>query len=134
MDDSKKKSSDDAADLDASNSSIDTTSPDALNATGSVHEETTGDAGPKKKGMGLPGTLRKFSHRFNIYLLFFLLILVVAGAIIVITALASKKTQDPTTINSQNLSSDALKQLSNSSTTVGDPKQVLNIQSNSVFS
>jgi hypothetical protein len=136
MDDSKNKDGASGSDsLDSSNS-IDTTSPDALNSSASASSEPAADpnSGSKKKGFGLPGPLKKYGHRFNIYLLFFVLILVVAGAILVITAMASKQTKDPTAIGSQNLSSDALKQLSNTSSTVGDPKQVLNIQSNSIFS
>lgn len=132
MDDGNKKT-DDSQSLDGSAGSIDTTSPDALNSAGGGQSTAPAAPEPKKKGFHLPGPLAKFSHRFNIYLLFFVLILVVAGAVLVITAMSSKSTKDPTTINSQNLSSDALKQLSGNSTNVGDPKQVLNIQSNSVF-
>jgi cytoskeletal protein CcmA (bactofilin family) len=131
MDDSKKNataSTDDSKDLEGNAAgSIDTTSTGAVN-------ETSGSADtPKKKKFGLPGPLQKYGHRFNIYLLFFVLIVVIAGAILVITAMASKQIKDPTAINSQNLSSDALKQLSSTSSTVGDPKQILNIQSNAVF-
>lgn len=126
MDDSKKNSGD------SGGGSIDTTSPDALSGASAIHEEPGADS--SNKGSKLPGPLKKYSHRFNIYLLFFALVLVLAGAILVITAMASKSTKDPTTIDSQKLSGNALKQLSSSDTTVGDPKQVLNVQSNAVFS
>ena len=131
MDNANKKPTDDAT----GGSSIDTTSPDALSSAAPV-KEAPGSGTPDKKsrGVSLPGPLQKYRHRFNIYLLLFLLVLVAAGAILIITAMASRETKDPAAINSQNLSSDALKQLSNSDATVGDPKQILNIQSNAVFS
>lgn len=124
MDESNKKTAD--------ANSIDTTSPDALSSSAPV-AEAPGEGAAQKKGVKLPGPINKYKHRLNIYLLFFVLILVVAGAILVITALAGKETKDPASIDAQNLSSEALKQLNNSDATVGDPKQVLNVQSNAVF-
>jgi cytoskeletal protein CcmA (bactofilin family) len=116
-------------------SSIDTTSPDALSSSNATAQDPSdGSTAKPKKGPGLPGPLKKYAHRFNIYLLFFMLILVLAGAILVITALAGKETQnDPSAISNQNLSTDTLKQLSNTDATVGDPKQILNVQSNAIF-
>lgn len=82
----------------------------------------------------MPAALQKYGHRFNIYLVLFLLILVVAGAVLVIMAMSAKEEKlDPTAIDSQSLSSETLKQLSNTDATVGDPKQVLNVQSNAIF-
>ncbi|MDB5182128.1 MAG: hypothetical protein JWP13_891 [Candidatus Saccharibacteria bacterium] len=126
MDNANKKSAD-------TGSSIDTTNPDALSSSVPVQDAPGTGGDQKKKGPKLSGPLRKYGHRFNIYLLFFLLVLVLAGAILVITALASRETKDPSAISTQDLSSDTLKQLSNSDATVGDPKQILNIQSNAVF-
>lgn len=115
--------------------SIDTTNPDALSSSSTPVQASPDEAASasKSKGIKLPGPLHKYRHRFNIYLLFFLLVLVIAGAILVITALASRETKDPASINSQDLTSEALKQLSNTDATVGDPKQVLNVQSNAIF-
>lgn len=116
------------------NASIDTTSTDALSGASSATTDASVQSEQPKKRGGMPGPLKKFSHRFNIYLLFFALVLVAAGAILVITALASRSsTDDPSAINSQNLSSETLRQLSNTDATVGDPKQILNVQSNAVF-
>ncbi len=92
-------------------------------------DQQSSEQKPKKT---VKGTLKQFSHRFNIYLLLFALLLMVGVGIAVITALAQDTTKDPT-ITSQSVPSDALKQLSKSDTTVGDPKQVLNVQSNAVF-
>jgi cytoskeletal protein CcmA (bactofilin family) len=118
-----------------SSNSIDTTNPDALSSASTTTPEQAPDNGKSSKGSKLPGPLRKYSHRFNIYLLFFVLILVVAGAVLVILAMSSKSTkQDPSAINTQALSTDTLKQLSNSTSTVGDPKSILTVQSNAIFS
>jgi cytoskeletal protein CcmA (bactofilin family) len=116
---------------DPSQSNIDTTSTNALTTPAAAQQPTTDASGGKSK---MPGALKKYTHRFNIYLLLFVLILVVAGAVLVIMAMSSKEeTADPTAIDSQSLSSDTLKQLSNTDATVGDPKQVLNVQSNAIF-
>jgi hypothetical protein len=79
--------------------------------------------------------IKRLWHKLNIYLLLFLLLLVTAVAITVVMVLRSKKA-DPNNqaITSQGLSQDALEQLANSDTTVGSPKQILNIASNAVFS
>jgi cytoskeletal protein CcmA (bactofilin family) len=62
----------------------------------------------------------------------FIFLLAVAGGIILITFLNSKK-QEKNTIPTQSLSQDTLKQLATSDVTVGQPKQVLSVQSNAVF-
>jgi hypothetical protein len=129
MDESNKKQADSSA------SSIDTTDPNALSSSSVPVQDAPGSENEQKKGkVKIPAPLKKYSHRLNIYLLFFVLVLVLAGAILIITAMAGRETKnDPNAINTQNLSSDALKQLSNSDATVGDPKSVLNVQSNAVF-
>lgn len=76
--------------------------------------------------------LRAVWQRLNIYLLLFALLLVASGIIVTIAILKNGKTA-PATISNQTLSEQALKQLANTGTTVGDPKQVLNVQSNAVF-
>ncbi len=76
--------------------------------------------------------VQRLVHKTNIYLLLFMLLLVIAGAIILVTYLASKK-QEKSTVQTQSLSQSTLKQLATSDVTVGQPKQVLNVQSNAVF-
>lgn len=76
--------------------------------------------------------LQRVIHKLNIYLLLFLLILVISGAVVLVTYLANKKSQQ-STIATQSLSSDTLKQLATTDVTVGQPKQILNVQSNAVF-
>ena len=84
--------------------------------------------GPAEKGP----FLQRLGKKLNIYLLLFLLLLTVAGGIILITYLASKK-QEKNTVKTQSLSQDTLKQLATSDVTVGQPKQILSVQSNAVF-
>ncbi|HEX8182554.1 MAG TPA: hypothetical protein VF575_03040 [Candidatus Saccharimonadales bacterium] len=80
-----------------------------------------------------PNGLKKFGHKFNIYLLLFVLVIIISGAIVIITATSQKTDDDTAKISSQAIPSDVLKQLAKSDATVGDPKQVLNVQSNAVF-
>lgn len=79
-----------------------------------------------------PSAFKRFTRRFNIYLLLFILVLVISAAVILVLAYSSNTTKDPT-VSSQSLPSSTLKQLASSDATVGDPKQVLNVQSNAIF-
>jgi cytoskeletal protein CcmA (bactofilin family) len=87
-------------------------------------------AAPKSRGA--KGVFKKFTRKFNIYMLIFILVLVISGGILAITAFSQNTAKDPT-IASQSVSADTLKQLAKSDATVGDPKQILNVQSNAVF-
>lgn len=81
-----------------------------------------------KKG----GVVERITKRVNVYLILFILLLVIAGVVIAITFLASKR-QDAAKIDTQSLSNDTLKDLANNDISVGQPKQVLSVQSNAVF-
>lgn len=73
-------------------------------------------------------------HRFNAYLFIFLFLIVVGVIVLVVAYLKSSGAQNASNNTpSQNLSASALEQLANSGTTIGGPKQTLNIESNSVF-
>ena len=76
--------------------------------------------------------IERVTHKVNVYLILFILLLVIAGVVIAITYLASKK-QDATKVDTQTLTSDTLKDLANNDVSVGQPKQVLSVQSNAVF-
>lgn len=82
---------------------------------------------------------RKFSplaivSHINIYFLFFLLIVVVAGLIVFIGYQrdqdSSKKQEQ---LDTQSLSAEELAQLAGSDTRIGDPQQLLTVESNAVF-
>ncbi|MBL8121152.1 hypothetical protein JNM87_00170 [Candidatus Saccharibacteria bacterium] len=94
-------------------------------STGKIVESAV-ESGPKRS------FVQKIISRMNVYLLLFLFLLVLAGGIILVTYLASKKTEK-NTVKTQSLSQDTLKQLATTDVTVGQPKQVLSVQSNAVF-
>lgn len=83
------------------------------------------DQKKKKKGNGL-------FKRFSVYLLMFVLVILLAIMVTVGTYLRSKS-KATTKINTQTLTQSDLTQLGQSDVTVGDAKQVLNVQSNAVF-
>lgn len=83
------------------------------------------DAKKKKKGNGL-------FKRFSVYLLMFALVILLAVMVVVATYLRSHS-KNTTKIKTQDLSQNDLNQLAKSDVTVGDAKQVLNVQSNAVF-
>ena len=79
------------------------------------------------------GLFKRITDRVNIYMLLFILLIITAALIAVIIFL-SNKSGKIATISTQTLSADTLKQLANSDAVVGDPKQVLSVQSNAIFS
>jgi cytoskeletal protein CcmA (bactofilin family) len=85
----------------------------------------------KKKSTG--NFFQDLIAKLNIYLLIFILILVVAGLVMFISYQNSRKSKN-TSATSQELSEETLKEISGNETTVGDPKQLLTVESNAVFS
>lgn len=97
---------------------------------GSNTSNTSPDNSPKKDD--LKPKKKRGSHGINIYLLIFIFLVILAGVIVAATYLASQK-EGNTQIPTQKLSEDTLKQLSTSNVTVGQPKQLLSVQSNAIF-
>ena len=83
-----------------------------------------------------PPIFKRIWSRFNIYLLLFILVvLIAAAAVIILTVKGRNDAKDTTnTITSQGLTEETLKQLSSSETTIGSASQILNIESNAIFS
>lgn len=77
--------------------------------------------------------LGKSAHRVNIYLLMFVLLVIVAGLITFISIQSSRRNNGRNDISGQELSEEALAELSKNNVQVGDPKQTLTIASNSIF-
>lgn len=75
---------------------------------------------------------QRIIRKMNIYMLLFILLLILSGSIVLVTYLANKKAQQ-STVKTQGLTQDTLKQLATTDVTVGSPKQILNVQSNAVF-
>jgi cytoskeletal protein CcmA (bactofilin family) len=84
---------------------------------------------PAKK----PSGLKAFFKRFNVYLLLFILVVVIAVIVSVLGYLSSKKPPATPDLATQQLTSDALKQLANSDATVGNSGQTLTVQGNAIF-
>lgn len=118
------------------NAAADNDAAESLEGSDGSVAAAPGEQQPNKKP---PEKQKKFSpkslwRRLNIYLLFFVLLLLIGGGVVVVAYL--KTSNQPTTSNappSQNLSASALQQLANNGTTIGDAKETLNIESNSVF-
>lgn len=69
----------------------------------------------------------------NIYLLLFMMIVIIAGIIIFVGIRNNQSAVEGGQINAQTLSSQALSNLTQNNTIIGDPKQTLTVASDSVF-
>ncbi len=78
--------------------------------------------------------IRSLVGKVNIYLLLFVFVVLIAGVVLFVAIQASKNQAKKEQTSTQKLTSDALKNLAGSDTKVGDPKQLLTIESNAVFS
>ncbi len=81
---------------------------------------------------------RKFSplhlvSKINVYFLFFLLIVAVA-ALIVYIGYQREQDETDTTVDTQTLSPEELEEIGASDTRIGDPQQLLTVESNTIFS
>lgn len=111
-----------------STSSLETSAPtsslESVQDTGKIVDKTPASA-------KLP-LAKRLLKKMNIYLLIFIFLLLLAAAIAVTVYINSKKAED-TTVPTQTLTSETLKQLATSDVTVGQPKQILKVQSNASF-
>jgi cytoskeletal protein CcmA (bactofilin family) len=94
-------------------------------------EANSADAIHVKAGLW-PTLVKKLSF-MNIYLVLFVFIIVIAAMITYIGVRNNSKIDDQGKINSQDLSSQAINDITSNNTQIGDPKQTLTIASNSVF-
>jgi cytoskeletal protein CcmA (bactofilin family) len=102
---------------------------EADKASSEIDAESSAEEATAKKLSPLKRILRKA----NVYLLIFILLVVIGGAIALVNYLNSQKAPVTPNVASQQLSADALKQLANSDTTVGNSSQTLTIQGNAVI-
>lgn len=94
------------------------------------------ESGSKKSSEPMkPGRLRRLKDHFNIYLLIFLLLVVGAAATTIVYYIKHRQATPVSdiAIKQQNLPAETLQELAANGVQVGDPKQVLNVQSNAVF-
>lgn len=114
--------------------------PEQMNALESLSDtDDTVHAAPdedQKKPAQKPGEKKGFKKIlgfFNVYLLIFLLLVVIAGIVFVVSYINSQKEPKQPTTALQNLTQEQLAEIANGDASVGDPRYVLNIQSDAVF-
>jgi cytoskeletal protein CcmA (bactofilin family) len=105
--------------------SLDSTAEQVAAATPETGADPKDAGKKKKKGGGVFG-------KFSVYLLMFALVILLALMVVAGTYFKSHS-KSATKINNQNLTQSDLDKLGQSDVTVGDAKQVLNVQSNAVF-
>jgi cytoskeletal protein CcmA (bactofilin family) len=111
-------------------SSLETTDTvvEAPSSNGTV--TPTPGSGPNKPHR----SLREQISRLNIYLLIFILLLIAVGIFGAVLYFRDRQANNASqTISSKSLSTADLDRLANSGISVGDPKQILTVQSNAVF-
>jgi len=119
-----------------SNDSLETLEEQATAVTAVADAQVDSSEAGKKPDVKKPkGSLAtKITNRVNVYLLAFILLIVVSLIIVfVVVQSSNKKAIEDKTISTQELTQEAIDNLSGNEATVGDPKQLLNIESNAVF-
>ncbi|MBA2279193.1 hypothetical protein H0V99_02005 [Candidatus Saccharibacteria bacterium] len=96
-------------------------------------DESTGEASaPKAVSRPRATGAKRFVGAFNVYLLLFLLLIIASGAVFVVTYYMNKKESEVKLATSE-LTEEDLEILKTSDAIVGDPKQILTIESNAVI-
>lgn len=94
---------------------------------------TAPDSKPPKKKRSFSG-IKGLASRINIYLLAFILLLTLAVVITAVSYIRSQQANNQTQqIQTEPLSQEALEQLRQTDVKVGDPKQILSVESNAIF-
>jgi len=108
---------------------------DEATVAGEPEDKSPDELAAIKKSKGSPGSiLNNVASRINIYLLLFVLLLVIALIIAFVVIQASKNEDSKqSNVEAQELTQEAIDSLNSNEATVGDPKQLLNIESNAVF-
>ena len=111
------------------------TNDEGVSLEGDEAKEAGGDISPAiKPKQSLGKRLRNLISHLNVYLLLFVLIIVVTVGIILVSIQRNKKADSPNSVNTQTLTADQLKELTENEQKVGDPKSTLSIESNAIFS
>ncbi len=115
------------------NNELETLEEQDTTVTAKPGEDAKGVQKKEKKSAGK--VLSKIANRVNVYLLLFIVLIIIALIIMFVAMQAgNKQEKKQEEITAQELTDEAAKNLSSNETTVGDPKQLLNIESNAVFS
>ncbi len=113
-----------------SGSSDDSNSLETTNIETSSADDIKIKTPNKKTGSKIRGLI---SH-VNIYLLVFILVVVLTAGFTFVGIISNRKTNNPSQIKTQKLSTEELSKLSGTDASVGDAKQTLTIASNAIFS
>lgn len=129
----KPESADDSNDLESLESQTTVVSEDSTGESAESAVEVKADA-PKKPRKQIP-MVKGLAAKLNIYLLLFILIMLLAGMVSFISYQKSKQeaNKGTVTITTEPLSQEALDKLRQSDVKVGDPKQILSVESNAIF-
>lgn len=139
--DSSKPNEEKPAEGNAENSTGEAQQGAPVDALGKTNEELNAEAvadpdapsettPPPAKPKGIKAVFRKV----NLYLLLFMLVVAIAGAVAIVSYLNGKKAPETASLATQELTTEALKQLANSDATVGSSAQTLTVQGNAIFS
>ncbi len=110
--------------------SLDAISEGSKNEANANEEQPQADEPKPKK----PNKIKDFFRRINVYLLFFLLLIIIAGAVFVVSYLNSRVETPPPTVSLEELAQSTAEELATiGEATIGDPSQILNVQSSAVF-
>jgi cytoskeletal protein CcmA (bactofilin family) len=105
-----------------------------VTGTPDTNQENTEKAVKPKGQKGLGVMLSKISTRLNVYLLAFILIIIICGIIVfVVVNTGNQQEASQDAILTEELTQEAIDNLTSNESTVGDPKQLLTVESNSVF-
>ena len=141
MDDKDKQKTEDSSSLENQPTSVESSTKDSgpttesLDGTDSSNQAATAKAAEeeaKKAKAKKENIFKKLGGKLNIYFLFFILIIIIAGLVAFVGYKGSQK-QAEQQAGENTLTQDQLDALKNDSTTVGDPKQTLNVESNAIF-
>ncbi len=130
MEDNKKNESADALESLEEQATTVTETPEVTDATTTAEGEQKKEK--KKKAGGSIAT--RIASRLNIYLLAFILLIIISLIIVfVVIQSSNQQAAKEEEITSQELTQEAIDNLTSNEATVGDPKQLLSVESNAVF-
>jgi hypothetical protein len=125
--------SDPAAESDSLDAPETEAAPAAAAAPSANAEAKPAETKPAALDFPTDSPVDKLKSSFNIYFLIFVVIVLVTIGIIVYAVSSSKKASKTNTTKAPSLTSEQLASLKGNTTLVGDAKQTLDVQSNSVF-
>ena len=132
--DNKPKDADEHAEDNNSQAPADALSrtPDDLEQEQAAEEASKPDSAEKPVDKKV-SPLRRFLRRMNVYFLMFVLLLVISGVVTAVMYFNSQKPAVEAEIATQELTQEALKQLSNTNASIGGSSQTLTIQGNATI-